>query len=103
VSLRATEELRGGRCTVSARLCGQDGKLVLWAHDGVLPTAGDTPGLALRTVVGEGRPRLAVAHRDGLTWAAARDVVRIEHDEGPMLLVVLRVDRDEAALLALAL
>lgn len=55
-----------GRATIDAEVRDEDGRLVLWGHDGRHPDDRDARGLILRATLGEGAPRLAIRTDDGV-------------------------------------
>lgn len=100
VHLTVREELRGGASTIDARIRDEDGALILWARDGLLPD-GDTP-CGLRVLVDVMGCSLSVGSRD---HASVRlpvpGIVSVPSAEGPLLGLGLRAQVEGAAFLFL--
>lgn len=91
-----------GRATIDAELRDASGRLVLWAHDGRMPSDRVAHGLALRlTVDAAGGHRLAVGHSRGVASVGAPDFGQVWVGGEPYVLVVVRAGADDVSFVLL--
>ena len=88
---------RSGRATIDAELRDRAGRLVLWAHDGRLPSDREAQGLSVRGVVSEGEPRLVVGGSGGLVSVSSPGLGALDHDGHRFAILVVRLGADDAA------
>jgi hypothetical protein len=88
---------RSGRATIDAELRDAAGRLVLWAHDGRMPSDRDAQGLSVRGVVSDGEPRLAVGGSEGLVSVPSPGLAALDHDGQRFAVLVVRLGVDDAA------
>jgi hypothetical protein len=91
VSLQFSAEKRP---TVDASIRDARGRLLLWAHDGALPAdRADRPVVRLAH---EARgPRLAFAHRGGLSTVATAEIIDLDTRGGPATAAGIRISDDD--------
>jgi hypothetical protein len=82
---------RRGRATIDCVLRDADAGLVLWARDGRLPEDRESHGLALRALMTDGAPRLAVGDERGVHHLRppSRQVVHRRGERSELLLTRL--------------
>jgi hypothetical protein len=91
VSLQFSAEKRP---TVDASIRDAHGRLLLWAHDGVLPA--DRPDRPVVRLAHEARgPRLAFAHRGGLSTVATAEIIHLDTRSGSATAAGVRISNDD--------
>ena len=95
----AQRYLGRGRATIDAELRDDDGRLLLWAHDGRTPS--DQLGLAFRRTLDADGQRLSVGHAGGVSHVSAGDVLRVRAGADTFDLAVVRAGADDVSFVLL--
>ncbi len=91
VSLQFSAEKRP---TVDATIKDVGGRLLLWAHDGALPS--DRPDRPVVRLSHTARgPRLAFAHRSGSTTVSTAEIITIDTRSGPATAAGIRISDED--------
>jgi len=89
---------RGAVPAVDATIRDSRGRLLMWAHDGVIPRDRTSTGVALRVShAADGAPRLALAGPRRVTTVAPRQVGHVDLGDATFIALVFRVGGDDAA------
>lgn len=84
-----------GRATIDAEITDSTSRLILWAHDGRMPS--DRLGLAFRRSVDAEGDRLAVGHAGGVASVRAPDLVRVQAGADTFDLAMVRAGTDDVS------
>lgn len=100
VELALTQTYRGrGRATIDVVLHDEDGRTVLWAHDGRHPDDRDAHGLSLRAMLEENTARLAVRTDTGVATVACPGILCVESSGRSWHLALVRLAADDIGFL----
>ncbi len=95
VSLEFSPE---NRPTIDATIRDGAGRLLLWAHDGTLPA--DRPDRPVVRLSHQPQgPRLAFAHRGGLSTVSTAEIITLDTRTGPATAAGIRVSDDDIGFL----
>jgi hypothetical protein len=103
IEIQIQQSYRGrGRATIEAQIRDASGRLLVWAHDGRMPSDRDSHGLALRlTLDSDGDPRLAIGHSGGVASLAVPDLVGVKTGSDSYDFVVVRLGTDDVSFVLL--
>lgn len=90
--------LRAGRATIDCEIRDAHGRLILWAHDGRMPSDADSHGLAMRTLVENGATHLAVGHELGLRQLDCPGSARVRREGESCVMLLCRLGVDDISL-----
>lgn len=102
VEIELAQIYRGrGRATIDAEIRDEDGRVVLWAHDGRYPDDRDARGLSLRAALDGGGARLAIRGDEGITSVACPGLASVVVRRREWTLALVRLAADDVGFVLL--